>query len=157
VAGGQDVGFFDVGTDCPDMVIEDGDLKADNGLETAALISVFSDRRVRLEELPSGETDQMGWWADLISEPEGDRIGSRHWILERIGKVSDATAIELESILKEAFEWMLDDGIAATVKVSAERIGDRVAGDAQIFRPNGDNIPFKFAWDGQRLKLFRVE
>ena len=44
----QDVGIFDVGADCPDLVIEDGDLKADNTMETSALISLFSDRRVTL-------------------------------------------------------------------------------------------------------------
>ncbi len=155
---GQDVGFFDVGTDCPDLVIENGDLKPDNGLETAALISVWSDRRVSLEELPRGESDRMGWWADLISEPEGDKIGSRQWVLERLGKVNNANAVEQESILKEAFEWMLEDGIAARVVVSAARTeNDRIEGSVRIFRPNGDNIPFKFIWDGQRLKLLELE
>ena len=47
---GQDVGFFNVGAACPDMIIENGDLKADNGLETASLISLFSDKRVTLEQ-----------------------------------------------------------------------------------------------------------
>ena len=151
---GQDVGFFDVGTECPDLIIEDGDLKADNGLETAALISLFSDRRVSLEQLPRGEADRMGWWADLISEPQDDQIGSRHWILERIGKVNTDTAVEFESILQEAFEWMLEDGVAARVVVTAERTeNDRIEGSVQIFKPDGDNIPFKFIWDGQRLKL----
>ena len=127
---GQDVGFFDVGTDCPDMVIENGDLKADNGLQTSALISVFSDRRVTLEELPAGDTDQRGWWADLIAESKGDLIGSRHWILDRV-KASEGSAVEMESILKEAFEWMLDDGVASNVIVSAEKIStDRVEGVA---------------------------
>lgn len=153
---GQDVGFFDVGAPCPDLVIENGDLKADNGLETAALISLFSDKRVSLEELPRGENDRMGWWADLISETGDDQIGSRHWILERIGKVNTDTAVEFESILQEAFEWMLDDGIAAQVVVTAERTeSDRIEGSVKIFKPDGDNIPFKFVWDGQRLKLLQ--
>lgn len=150
----QDVGFFDVGTACPDLVIENGDLKADNGLETAALISLFSNKRVSLEQLPQGETDQMGWWADLISEPIGDEIGSRLWILERTGKVLDSTAVEMESMLSEAFKWMLDDGVAAQVVVSAARNGtNEIRGSVEIKKPDGDNIPFKFVWDGQRLKL----
>jgi len=94
------------------------------------------------------------WWADLISEPQDDLIGSRHWILERIGKVDTDTAVEFESVFREAFEWMLEDGIAARVVVSAERTSiDRIEGSVQIFKPTGDNIPFKFIWDGQRLKL----
>lgn len=150
----QDVGFFDVGGACPDLVIENGDLKADNGLETAALISLFSNKRVSLEQLPLGENDRMGWWADLISEPLEDEIGSRLWLLERNGKVLDATAVEMESMLKEAFKWMLDDGIAATVNVSAARSDtNEIRGEVEIRKPEGDNIPFKFVWDGQRLKL----
>jgi len=151
---GQDVGFFDVGTGCPDLVIENGDLKADNGLETAALISVFSDRRLSLEELPRGQEGQKGWWADLQSEPINDQIGSKLHRLELIGKVSTNTAVELETVLRDAFEWALDDGLAAKVVVTAARTqSNRVNGTVKIFKPNGDNIPFKFAWDGQRLKL----
>lgn len=151
---GQDVGFFDVGTDCPDFVIEKGDLKADNGLETAALISLFSDKRVTLEELPPGETDRRGWWADLISNPIDDKIGSKLWTLERLGKVSASTAIDMEAILTDAFNWMLEDGLSAQIVVDAERNGpDEIRGSVNIFRPSGDNIPLKFIWDGQQLKL----
>ena len=151
---GQDVGFFDVGSECPDLVIENGDLKADNGLEMAALISVFSNKRVSLEEAPRGEKDRQGWWADLISEPLDDEIGSKLWRLESIGKVNNASAVELESVLIDAFQWMLDDGIAAKVIVNAGRTEtNRIEGSAEIYKPDGDNIPFKFVWDGQRLKL----
>lgn len=151
---GQGIGFFDVGEACPDMVIENGGLKADNGLETPSLISVFSDKRVTLEELPSGETDRRGWWADLISEPANDQIGSRLWTLARLGKVLEVTAVEQKSILEEAFEWMLEDGIASSIVVESAINGpNEITGNVKIFRPNGDNIPFKFIWDGQGLKL----
>lgn len=151
---GQDVGFFEVeGEACPDMVIENGDLKPDNGLETAALISLFSNKRVTFDQLPQGETDRQGWWADLVSEPEDDEIGSRLWTLER-RKVTNTTAIEMESILSEAFNWMLEDGIAARVVVESAITGDNeIRGQAKIYKPDGRNIPFKFVWDGQRLKL----
>lgn len=152
---GQDVGFFDVGTACPDFIIENGDLKADNGLQTAALISVFSDKRVTFEELPRGHKDRRGWWADLVSEPLNDEIGSKYWRLEAIGKVIESTVVELETVLADAFAWAIDDGLASKVVVTAERAGtNRIDGKVEIFKPNGDNIPFKFAWDGQRLKLF---
>lgn len=152
---GQDVGFFDVGSSCPDIVIEDGDLKADNGLETATLISLFSNKRVSFEDLPPGENDRQGWWADLISEPQSDEIGSRLWTLWRNGKIIDETAVEMESILQDAFDWMLDDGIAANVVVEAARVGqNEITGTVDIIKPNGENIPLKFTWDGQQLKLF---
>ena len=107
-----------------------------------------------LEELPSGETDRRGWWADLISEPANDQIGSRLWTLARLGKVLEVTAVEQKSILEEAFEWMLEDGIASSIVVESAINGpNEITGNVKIFRPNGDNIPFKFIWDGQGLKL----
>lgn len=152
---GQDVGFFDVGEACPDMIIENGDLKADNGLETATLISFFSNKRVRFEELPPGHIDRQGWWADLISEPQDDEIGSKLWRLEAIGKVTTRTIVELENNIKDALEWMLEDGIAGKIIVTALRTStNEITGMATIIKPKGDDIPFKFAWDGQRLKLF---
>ncbi len=151
---GQDVGFFDVGASCPDLVIENGDLKPDNGLETAALISLFSDKRVTFEELPVGESDQRGWWADLVSSPADDQIGSKLWKLARIGKVLETTVVEMESILQDAFDWMLEDGLAASVVVDADIVGlNEIRGTVQIFKPDGEDIPLKFAWDGQRLKI----
>jgi len=150
---GQDVGFFDVGTECPDIVIENGDLKPDNTLITPAFISMFSDKRVTLEELPPGLDDRRGWWADLISEPLEDQIGSRLWTLDR-SKILDSTPAELENIMSEALNWMLEDGIAQRVVVTAARNGlNEVTGTARVFRPDGEEIPFKFIWDGQELKL----
>jgi len=101
-----------------------------------------------------GEIDRMGWWADQISEPQSDQIGSRLWVLERIGKVSTETAVEMESILKESLEWLIDDGIAFRVGVSAQRSDvNEIRASISIERPSGENIPFKFVWDGQALKL----
>lgn len=151
----QDVGFFNVGGSCPDLVIENGDLKADNGLETAALISLFSDKRISLEELPSGEKDRHGWWADLVADVEGDAIGSRLWVLFTLGKLNNKTPIEMRIMVEEAFQWLVEDGIAASVVATAIRNGtNELSGSVTITKPNGQNIPFSFIWDGQKLKLF---
>jgi phage gp46-like protein len=150
---GQDVGFFDVGTNCPDLVIENGDLKPDNGLETASLISLFSDKRVSFDELPQGQNERRGWWADLVSEPEDDEIGSKLWTIDR-EKTLESTAIKLESILADAFEWLLEDGLAASVSVDSTVVDrEEILGSVQILKPSGENIPLKFIWDGQRLKI----
>ena len=100
------------------------------------------------------DDNRRGWWADLVSEVQGDKIGSKLWALEREGKVNNQTPIELENILRDAFNWLLIDGIAQRVSVIAERTGtNEVKASIKIFKPEGDNIPFKFIWDGQSLKL----
>jgi phage gp46-like protein len=58
-------------------------LTQDEGLETAVLLSLFSDRIARQDDvLPSGD-DRRGWWADAYAEIEGDAWGSRLWLLSR--------------------------------------------------------------------------
>jgi phage gp46-like protein len=149
---GQDVGFFDTGGPCLDLVIENGDLKADDTLETAALISVFSDKRQNPDDLPEGDDDPRGWWADGISEPADDEIGSLVWISDR-GKTDTETLNQIEDSLRDAFQWMLDDGIASAVNVSSAREGnEKAVYSVQVSRPKGDNIPFKFLWDNQELR-----
>lgn len=149
----QGIGFFDVGAACPDLVIENGTVKADNTLETPCLISLHSNRRVEVEDLPEDITTQEGWWGDEFSEADNDLIGSALWTLAR-RKVVAETAVRMEEVIEEAFQWLLDDGIADTVAVTAARSADSaIEGQAEITKPGGDNIPFKFIWDGQELKL----
>jgi len=149
------VGFFwkDKTDHCPDLVIENGQIKFDQGLETSVLISAFSDRFVELDQLPAGTDDQKGWWADLISDIIGDKIGSEIWRLTR-AKTSAQTASFLEGAMQDMLQWMIDDGIASKIVVTSRVIDNQqIDGLAQIFRPSGDDIPFKFAWDGQELKI----
>lgn len=149
---GQDIGFFDVGTNCPDLVIEDGDLKADDGLETAVLISLFSDRRVEVDELPNTETPNRGWWGDELSEPADDKIGSGLWVTER-GKIDADTEAQLEDFARQSLQWLIDDGIAQSVTAVAENIdGEQIDLLIEITQPQGNNRAFKFIWDGQELR-----
>lgn len=153
---GQDIGFFEIAAtdfiEAPDLVIENGDLKADNGFETAVLISLFTDRFVAQDDLPDGEREVRGWWADNVSEPSNDLIGSPLWTLDR-AKISDQLESFLEDFAKEALKWMLEDGIASTITATATRIGtDQVDLSIEITKPDGQDVPFQFIWDGQELR-----
>ena len=149
----QDIGFFNVGAEFPDLVIEDGDLKADNGLETACLISLFSDKRVAREDIPSGEINPRGWFADEIAEPLEDKLGSILWLYDR-GKLTNDAALKIEDGTRDALQWLLDDGIAKKLEILATVIeSEKVTVAIKIYKPDGDSIPFKFIWDGQALKI----
>jgi len=37
----KDIGFFDAGTNCPDILIENGDLKAEKGLQSRSNFYLF--------------------------------------------------------------------------------------------------------------------
>lgn len=71
------------------LSIKDGDLEGDEGLETAVVISLFTDQRVSDDELPVEETSKRGWWADALSEIDQDKIGSKLWLLDRSKRTAE--------------------------------------------------------------------
>jgi len=149
----QGLGLFLIrGGVCPDLVIENGQLKFDNGLETVSLISMFTDQRVEPDDLPDDVDDPRGWWGDQFSDPTDDQIGSTLWLHDR-GTILSETANNMEDAARAAFQWMIDDGIADNVTSNATLIeGERIDIAVDVFRPNGDDFRFKFVWDGQEMR-----
>ena len=66
-----------------DLRVDGADLGAEGGIRTAVLLSLLSDRRAESGDLPAGATDRRGWWGDTLAAVDGDRIGSRLWLLGR--------------------------------------------------------------------------
>lgn len=137
---------------CFDIGIDAGDLIADNGLETAVAISLFSDRRVSEEELPQLETDKRGWWADPTLDNDQDLIGSRLWTTER-AKVTNETLRRSEELCKEALLWMQEDGIADEITIQSEyNESKQMITTVKISRPNDEEERFSVLWDEQAVR-----
>lgn len=126
----NDLGLFWMGL-ASDCAIEGGDLAGENGLETAIILSLFCDARARDDDmLPDGTDFRRGWWADSISpltqgglnqredSASGDRIGSRLWLLAREKELPEVLA-RAKDYADEALKWLIDDGEAKAVSVSA--------------------------------------
>ncbi len=129
-----------------DLVLEDDDVARDEGLETAILISLFTDRWVDQAQLPQGETDPRGWWADLLNDDPSDEIGSRLWTLAR-AKPTGETLESAREFATEALQWLLDDGIASAVAVTTEYPErGRMSIGVNVTRPSGDTGRFRFVW-----------
>lgn len=133
--------------------ITQNDLGRDPGLETAVMISLFSDQRATLEDsLPDNSKDLRGWWGDATQE---DLIGSKLWLLSR-AKMQDATNTDIELFVKDALQWMVKDGVADSVAATVTRTDtDTVSIDVLIERPKGaKDITFKyfFNWENQSLR-----
>ena len=136
------------------------DLESDAGLETAVIISLFTDRRANVDDvLPDVRSaNRRGWWGDLASpEVEGDRIGSRLWLLERQATLENIPA-RAKQYTEEALAWMVEDRIASRIVVSSERIGtigtDVLALEIQIHKPDGNILPlaYELQWQAQALR-----
>jgi len=134
-----------------DFAIGELGLSEDDGLETAVILSLFSDRRAEADdELPFGETDRRGWWGDAWPDTDGDRIGSRLWLLHREKQTQDVV-LRAREYAQEALAWLVEDGVAARVEVDAEIVRRGVLGlTVRIFRPESTVARFRFEafWRG---------
>lgn len=101
-------------------------LAMDDGLQSAVAISLFTDRRADINDLPPSTpgTERRGWWGDSFADVPGDRIGSRLWLLAR-EKQTKATLLKARDFALEALQWLVDDGVARAVNVDTEWSADR--------------------------------
>lgn len=108
-----------------DFAIAGGDLVMDEGLQTAVIISLFTDAPADPgDEIPDGTTDPRGWWGDMPSDPAAqtgtppDITGSKLWLLTR-AVMNAGTLARAESYAKNALAWMTRDGVASRVDAAA--------------------------------------
>jgi phage gp46-like protein len=104
-----------------DLSVAEGDLAADDGLRTAVIVSLFTDRLAAPDDpLPTSDGDRRGWWGDTNppGRPRGDLIGSKLWLLKR-AKATEQTRQRAMAYAREVLAWMITDGVAAKVDVAA--------------------------------------
>lgn len=127
-----------------DLVVENDDIAIEDGLQTAVIISMFSDRRAELEDLSRPETNQRGYWADRL-EDTVDRWGSLLWLFAR-SKVIQESANAAKEYVENSLEWMIEDGIAQQVNVETELVSsERIDISIEIVRPVGENVSFRYS------------
>ncbi|TBV76885.1 phage GP46 family protein [Pseudoxanthomonas winnipegensis] len=124
-------------------------LAQDDGLQSAVIVSLFTDRRAGDDDtLPDG-SDRRGWWGDSVADETGDQIGSRLWLLRR-EKASDQTLQRAQQYAREALQWLADDGVVKRVDITAEyqRLdgsGRTLALQVILTRQDGNTIRYRFA------------
>lgn len=102
--------WYDYGAD---IEIANGDIRPDNGLATAVLISLFTDARAPDERLlPAGEESLRGWWGDLDEETTGSLL----WLINR-EKTTNEVAARAQEYCTEALQWLKDEEIAESYEV----------------------------------------
>jgi phage gp46-like protein len=133
-----------------DLALDGNDLLLEEGLQTAVLISLFSDRRARADDLLPGATDdRRGWWGDAWPEVEGDLIGSRLWLLSREKEVPEPLR-KAREYAQEALAWLVDDGICARVEIAVSVPRRGVLGlVATLYRRDGrtENYQYDVIWE----------
>lgn len=121
-----------------------GALQSGDDLATAVYISAFTDRLANADDtLPDNSGDRRGWWGDLGQDK---LIGSRLWLLAR-SKLTNSVANKAKMYLVEAMQWMIDDGVAASIDVTATiQRSSSLYTTLQINRTDGTTRSFAFRW-----------
>lgn len=129
-----------------DLSLIDSDLASDRGLQTAVILSLFTDRRAEVDDNPpSGDDrDRRGWWADQFLEVEDDRYGSRLWLLDRAKRTRE-TELRAKEYVTEALAWMLEDRVVSSIDVTIETTARALLIGVELQRPGRDPVSFRFA------------
>lgn len=127
-----------------DWSISGGALTSGDDLETAVLISLFTDRVADASDiLPDGSGDRRGWWGD---DGEDVPIGSRLWLLDR-SRLTPSVANTARIYMEESLKWLIGDGVASNVKVLTAIAGNsQLNAIVSVTRIDGTVIPLKFNW-----------
>lgn len=121
----------------------------DDRLPRAVFNSLFSWRRADEGDDRPNESWQ-GWWGDVYPEHEGDRFGSKLWLLSR-AKIVPETLGLARQYAEEALQWLIDDGVAGRVETDAEyNEFQRLDLLVTIYKPDGrvaTSMRFADVWE----------
>ena len=124
-----------------DLDFGNGDLKLSNSLKNAVLLSLSCwSKGQDIHDVADLDPKIGGWWGNALETVE---IGSDIWKLFR-QKLNDQTANDAKSAAEKALKWMIDDGVAKEISVSALVIGVVLGLLVKIVKPDGTNEEFRW-------------
>lgn len=134
-----------------DLALDGLGLIPDGGLETAVILSLFSDRRAADDDtLPDGSDDRRGWWGDLVPLYPDYQLGSRLWLLSR-EKQLPVVLERARLYAEEALAWLVQCGAAAQVSVTATNPRPGwLALAVAIEAPGQRQQTYQFSWEWLR-------
>lgn len=111
-----------------DLEQADYDLRTESGMRSAVMVSLFTDRRAKNDDvIPDGTDDRRGSWQDAFLDDADDLQGSRLWLLDREKELPEVL-VRAREYAEESLQWLIDDGIAKSVTVFAEHVRTGVLG-----------------------------
>jgi phage gp46-like protein len=98
----------------------DLDPQGGDDLESAVIISLFTDQRALADEVKLPD-HRRGYWGDLLGN--SGSLGSKLWLLQR-EKIAQETLELAEQYAKEALQWLIDDQLVSSIDVRASWDGE---------------------------------
>ena len=123
---------------------DNASLASGDDLETAILISLFSDREASSDDIiPDGTGDPRGWIGDVDQDY---KIGSRLWLLERAKQTQETLRLASDYIA-EALQWLIDDSVVARFDMTTEWTRAGMLGASLVaYQQSGAARALNFNW-----------
>lgn len=132
-------------------------LTLEDTLQTAVLLSLFTDARANTDDaLPYGQTDKRGWcgqeFVGAASSRADAQWGSRLWLYYS-GVATQQHLDGAQFAAQEALAWMVNTGLADRVQVEAEwhsaggvQTNERMALRVQIYQAKQSKPTYDVLW-----------
>lgn len=113
-------------------------------LETAIIISLFTDREANPDDVISdGTRDPRGWIGD-VDQPY--KVGSRMWLLDR-AKQTTETLRRANDYIAEALQWLVADRVVARFDITTQwSAPTMLAATVVAYNNQGALIPMNSSW-----------
>lgn len=100
-----------------DIDPETGDFLLTDSMDTALVVSLFSDARATADEVQEAG-NRRGWIGDVSAEVPERIFGSKLWLLEQ-SPLTTVTAAEARDYATQSLNWLIEDGASEDVSVDA--------------------------------------
>lgn len=132
-----------------DWQILAGDIATGDDLESALLLSLFTDREAAPDdEIPDDSGDRRGWWGDDDSGDDAGPTGSRLWLLSRRKSPTDRTLTDAYDYVAGAIQWLIDTGVVGSFAIVTQWVKQDMLGmSITAYRPDGSVMQtYNWAW-----------
>jgi phage gp46-like protein len=102
-----------------DLVVDGNLFASAGGFETAIPVSLFTDARAPAA-LVAEPQNRRGWIGNLMTAQTMRQLGSILWVLDQT-RLTQETLNIARLAAQDAFQWMIDDGVALAVMVDVVR------------------------------------
>ena len=139
------IGFGDIGMTGSALTVGT-DIANHGDLETAVLISLFTDRTADPGDILTVDAanDPRGWWADIYT---ADPIGSKLYQVLNRATNQDTLNFARDTVLK-ALQWLIDDGIAVKIDCATRYFKQgAITIEIAIRKSAGPPALFSYVWN----------
>lgn len=117
IALNNDSGFYDIS-------ITDGDFTASDGLDTAIIVSLVTDKRAAQSEIQQPEL-RRGWIGNEQNDDPDFQLGSKLWLLDQSRSNQD-TLNRANDFIRDCFSWMFDDSLIKDLIVTGTLVSTNI-------------------------------